>query len=106
MTGETENGRSISVVRNALPLNSNLAIAQAAATPKTRFRGTAMAATASVSRIAASVSGSFNAKRNSPAPLRNASMKTAISGRTRKRARKPNASVISTPFASGLSVVA
>ena len=35
MTGDTEKGRSISVIRKALPLNSNLAIAQAAATPKT-----------------------------------------------------------------------
>ena len=52
MTGETENGRSISVIRKALPLNSNLAIAQAAATPNTRLSGTAMAATSSVSRIA------------------------------------------------------
>ena len=62
MTGETENGRSISVVRKALPLNSNLAIAQAAATPKTRLQGTAMAATVSVSLIAANVSGSSSAK--------------------------------------------
>src|SRR5688572_11494021 len=35
MTGDTENGRSINVVRKALPLNSNLAIAHAATTPKT-----------------------------------------------------------------------
>ena len=51
-TGETENGRSISVMRNALPRNSYLATHQAAATPKTRLSGTAMAATISVSRIA------------------------------------------------------
>ena len=57
-TGDTEKGRSISVVRKALPGNSYLAIAQAAATPKTRLSGTAMAATSSVSRIAESVSGS------------------------------------------------
>ena len=43
-TGETENGRSISVISSCLPRNSNLAIAQAAATPKTRFSGTAIAA--------------------------------------------------------------
>ena len=41
-----------------MPLNSNLAIAQAAARPKTRLSGTAIAATSSVSRIAASASGS------------------------------------------------
>jgi hypothetical protein len=42
-------------------LNSNLAIAQAAHRPKTRLAGTAIAATSSVSRIAASASGSINA---------------------------------------------
>ena len=36
-TGDTENGRSIRVIRKVLPRNSNLAIAQAAASPKTRF---------------------------------------------------------------------
>ena len=52
-TGETENGRSISVVRNALPQNSYLATAHAAQTPNTRLSGTAITATSSVSRIAA-----------------------------------------------------
>ena len=47
---------AISVVRNALPLNSYLAIAQAAITPKIRFAGTAIKATVSVSRMAASAS--------------------------------------------------
>ena len=37
MTGLMENGRSISVIRKVLPGNSNLAIAQAAITPKTRL---------------------------------------------------------------------
>ena len=46
----------MSVIRKLLPLNSNLAIAQAAATPKTRLAGTEIAATSSVSRIAASAS--------------------------------------------------
>ena len=69
MTGETENGRSISVIRKALPLNSNLAIAQAAATPKTRLSGTAIAATSSVSRIADSVSGSASASTKAPTPF-------------------------------------
>ena len=54
MTGETANGRSISVISRLLPRNSNLAIAQAAARPNTRFSGTAMAAASSVSLIAAS----------------------------------------------------
>ena len=61
MTGETENGRSISVIRSCLPRKSNLAIAQAAATPKTRFSGTAIAAASSVSRIAERASGSASA---------------------------------------------
>ena len=42
-TGETENGRSMRVIRNALPRKSNLAIAQAAAMPKTALSGTAIA---------------------------------------------------------------
>ena len=63
ITGETENGRSISVISRLLPRNSNLAIAQAAATPKTRLSGTAIAAASSVSRIAASASGSTSAAR-------------------------------------------
>ncbi len=63
MTGETEKGRSISVVRKALPLNSNLAIAQAAEMPKTRLSGTEIAATSSVRRIAERVSGSASASR-------------------------------------------
>ena len=52
MTGETEKGRSISVSRKLLPGNSNLAIAQAAMTPKTRLTATEMKAVSSVSRIA------------------------------------------------------
>src|SRR5690606_29373688 len=96
---------SINVVRKALPLNSNLAIAHAAATPKTRLSGTAIAATVSVRRMAASVSGSLSANRNSPAPRRNASMNTAISGSTRNSTRKPSASAIRIPLARGPSVV-
>ena len=48
----------MSVVSTLLPLNSNLAMAQEAASPKTRLAGTAIAATSSVSLIAASASGS------------------------------------------------
>ena len=50
----------MSVTRTLLPRNSNLAIAQAAATPNTRLSGTAIEATRSVRRIAASASGSAN----------------------------------------------
>ena len=43
-TGEMANGRSMSVIRRLRPGKSNRAIAQAAATPKTRLAGTAIAA--------------------------------------------------------------
>lgn len=63
MTGLTENGRSISVIRKVLPPNSNLAIAQAATRPNTRLSPTEIAATISVSLIAASASGSASASK-------------------------------------------
>ncbi|EDT00984.1 hypothetical protein BamIOP4010DRAFT_5510 [Burkholderia ambifaria IOP40-10] len=63
MTGDTENGRSISVVSNALPRNSNFAIAHDAHTPNTRFSGTAITATVSVSLIADHASGSASDSR-------------------------------------------
>ena len=44
ITGDTANGRSISVISTLLPRKSNLAIAQAAARPNTRFSGTQIAA--------------------------------------------------------------
>ncbi|KAG1157782.1 hypothetical protein G6F35_019181 [Rhizopus arrhizus] len=62
-TGDTENGRSISVIRNCLPRNWNFVMAQAAATPNTRFTGKAIAATSSVRRIADNASGSTMAAR-------------------------------------------
>ena len=49
----------MTVIRKALPLKSNLAIAHAAARPKTALSGIAIAAVMSVSRIAACESGSF-----------------------------------------------
>jgi hypothetical protein len=63
MTGETANGRSISVVRRLFPGNLNFAIAQAAATPKTTLAGTTIATVRSVSRIAERASGSRMAAR-------------------------------------------
>ena len=53
ITGETVKGKSISVVRTFLPTNSNLAIAQDAATPNSMLSGTAIAAVISVSWMAA-----------------------------------------------------
>ena len=61
ITGETPNGRSTSVTRTFLPGNSNLAMAQDAATPKTRLSGTAIAAVISVSLSAESAMGSVSA---------------------------------------------
>ena len=58
ITGETANGRSISVIRTFLPGNSNLEMHHAAATPKTRLSGTAIAAISRVSLAALSESGS------------------------------------------------
>ena len=40
MTGETEKGRSIRVISRFLPGKLNLAMAQAAVTPKKRLSGT------------------------------------------------------------------
>jgi hypothetical protein len=57
--GQDREGRSASVVKKALPRNSNLARADAAATPNTRFIGTAIAAVMSVRRIALQASGSL-----------------------------------------------
>ena len=62
-TGDTEKGRSISVIKKLLPQNSYFATAQAAMTPNTRFSGTAIAATVSVSWMAASDCRSSNEAR-------------------------------------------
>ena len=70
MTGDTANGRSISVVSRFLPRKSNLAIAQPAQTPNTRFNGTAIAAASSVSFSAAIASGCVIASTYAPQPLR------------------------------------
>ena len=59
----TLKGKSISVSSTFLPRKSNLAMAQAADTPKTRFAGTLMAAASKVSAIAERASGSRIAAR-------------------------------------------
>ena len=63
ITGRTENGRSMNVSSRFLPRKSNLAIDHAAAMPKTRLSGTAIAAASSVSLIAETASGSLIAAR-------------------------------------------
>src|SRR4051794_19811126 len=91
-TGDTEKGRSISVVSTLLPRKSNLAMAHAAATPKNKFAGTAITAASSVSRIADHASGSVIARAYAAQPLRSASKNTAKSGTNRKSARYASAS--------------
>src|ERR1700722_7090219 len=94
MTGETANGRSMSVIKVLLPRNSNLAIAQAAATPKTKLNGTAMAATTSVNLTAAQAMGSAIAAMYAPTPLASACANTVSSGSTRNRPRNVSATAI------------
>ena len=84
MTGETENGMSISETRKLFPLKSNLEIDQAAAIPKTMFTGTAIAATMTVRRTAESASGSASASSAAPIPLASAEENTVMRGRSRK----------------------
>src|SRR4051812_10396964 len=57
-TGETEKGRSMSAVSSVRPGNRNRAMAQAAATPKTRLARRASGTTVRVKRIEWRVSGS------------------------------------------------
>ena len=52
MTGEMENGISISVARICLPLNENLVKSHAAATPKKVLTATAITVARSVTRSA------------------------------------------------------
>ena len=63
MTGEIENGKSISVSKTFLPRKSNFAIAQAAQTPKTQFSGTEIPAASSVSLMALQAFGSCSVSR-------------------------------------------
>ena len=106
MTGDTPKGRSISVTSAFLPGKSNFAIAHAAATPKTRFSGTAIAAVSSVSRSAESAIGSTSASTYAAAPLSSACTKTATSGTTRNRPMKPTAMAVRISFTAAGSPVA
>src|SRR6266566_4396547 len=105
-TGETENGKSISVTRKLLPTKSNFPIAQAAATPKIRFSGTAMPAAISVKRIAASASGSRKLAKYTETPLASAEVKTTAKGINRNTPRNKTAIVISDQRTNTPSVVA
>ena len=94
-TGDTANGRSISVVSRRLPRKSNLVIAHAAAIPKTALAGTVNAVTRSVNQIAASASGASIADTYACQPLRSASTKMKAKGTKRNMKRKASASVVS-----------
>src|SRR5262245_56960719 len=94
MTGETLKGTSMSVVRRCLPRNSNFAIAHAAASPKIRFSGTAIAAVVSVRRIACRETGSPTAERYAAIPFSKAFANTSSKGTRRKSVRNPIATAI------------
>src|ERR1700722_8738228 len=94
MTGDTAKGRSMSVINALLPRNSNLAIAHAAATPNTRLKGTATAATRSVSLTADHAIGSEIAVTYAPTPLASAWANTASSGSNRNNPRNSSATPI------------
>ncbi|MNT02392.1 hypothetical protein D3C72_1368870 [compost metagenome] len=79
-----------------LPRNSNLAMHQEAATPNTRFSGTAMAAVIRVNLIAEIASGSMMAAIYASQPFLNASANTATRGTMRKAVRNSRAMVINT----------
>ena len=72
ITGDTENGRSISVSRRLRPRKSNFAMHHAAATPNTRLSGTAMRDVSSVSLMADSASASTMDATYTSKPLRSA----------------------------------
>ena len=56
ITGDTEKGKSINVIKKSFPRKSKRVIAHAAATPKMVFSGTVINAVNNVKRIAASIS--------------------------------------------------
>ena len=82
------------MISSCLPLNSNLAMAQAAHTPKTRLAGTAIAAAVKVSRKAARASGSASAAQNTSMPLLSACVSTSTSGNTSETPRNATAPAI------------
>src|SRR5450830_1772893 len=84
----------MSVNNTLLPLNSNLAIVHAAATPNTRFNGTAIPAAISVRRIADNASGSVIESRYTCQPFLKASLNTATNSTNKNKVRKPNAANI------------
>src|SRR4051812_7300742 len=104
-TGDTENGRSISVISSDFPRKLNFAMAHAAQIPKITFRGTLMAATISVNRMAARASGLFNEAKYAFHPWPNACAKTFTSGRNRNTIQNASAMEMRIHFTTGDSSV-
>src|SRR5690606_5639350 len=80
--GETEKGISITTTSRRLPGNSNLVMAQAAATPNAVLMGTAISAVATVMKMACRVSGCAIVSAKVFQPLENAWAKITTSGAT------------------------
>ena len=102
ITGETENGSSISVISRLRPRKRKRPMHQAAATPHTVFSGTLTAATSSVSSMAASASGSSSASSAAPRPRDSASVNTTTSGSSSSMTSSTMVSAISAIRAGGL----
>src|SRR5690606_22317858 len=83
MTGETENGRSISVTSMLLPRNEYLLTHQAALTPNTTLSGTEINTAMTVSFRADKASGSRIALKNAPRPFFSPWETTMNSGKPR-----------------------
>ena len=85
----------MSVMSTLFPQNSNLLIAQAAATPNRVFSGTASTATSKVRRMEAKASASMTEEKYTFQPFSSACEKTASSGTRRKKARKASVAPMS-----------
>src|SRR5262249_39744460 len=83
----------------------NLATAQEAARPNSALNGTAIAATRSVSLIAASASGSRKFAKNAATPWRKPSANTRASGRNSSAASSTVVTPISALRTAGVSLV-
>ena len=89
-TGETEKGRSTRVMSRLLPRKSNLAIAHAAHIPNTRLKGTAIAATVSVSRSADCASGLIKCREIGRKPAAERFSEDGDEGQEEKQQEKQN----------------
>src|SRR5262245_25479208 len=95
MTGDTENGRSMSEFSTALPGKRNREIDQAAARPNVRLKATAQTAAISVSFKAWIASGCCMASTTTPMPSAKPCVNTFASGPTTITPRNSTANAIS-----------